>query len=112
MLAEKICKLCFSIESITWWKCCPDHCTEDDVDVICLTCLEELHPICLALNAQGYGEQQMCGYDKDHEGRHTWERVVEDAPSIVIEADIQTSELLTRIESKMMEKIPDESSEA
>ncbi len=76
MLAEKICKRCKKTESKEWWKCCPEHCTEQGPDVVCMTCKDELHPVCCALNANGVGIQELCGYVKGHTGPHTWETKV------------------------------------
>lgn len=73
MLAEKICKRCKKKESEEWWKCCPEHCTEQGPDVVCRDCKEELHPVCCAMNTQDFGLQELCGYSKGHLGEHTWE---------------------------------------
>ncbi len=33
-----ICMICRTVESPSWWKCCPKHATERDIDVVCQTC--------------------------------------------------------------------------
>lgn len=33
-----ICVSCGSQKSKTWWKCCPEHTTEKELDVVCETC--------------------------------------------------------------------------
>lgn len=40
---ERGCKICGSKESELWWKCCPDHTTEQGEDVVCLRCVFKLH---------------------------------------------------------------------
>ncbi len=32
------CNTCKTTESPSWWKCCPKHATERDIDVVCQTC--------------------------------------------------------------------------
>lgn len=39
-----ICMACGRNASLVWWKCCPDHCTDDGPDVLCQTCTERAHP--------------------------------------------------------------------
>lgn len=39
-----ICMRCGRNASVTWWKCCPVHATEQGLDVLCQTCVEFLHP--------------------------------------------------------------------
>lgn len=73
MVAPKICKRCKKTESPEWWKCCPDHCTEKEPDVVCRDCKNVLHPICCAMGIIGFGIQPLCGWAKGHDGRHTWE---------------------------------------
>lgn len=38
------CKLCKTVESTQWWKCCPKHTTQDGSDVLCSSCALDLHP--------------------------------------------------------------------
>lgn len=41
---KNVCIKCNSTESLRWWKCCPEHTTEQGSDVICETCTGKLHP--------------------------------------------------------------------
>jgi len=38
------CARCPRTESIKWWKCCPEHVSEQGDDVLCSWCAVELHP--------------------------------------------------------------------
>jgi hypothetical protein len=40
----KRCIFCGTTESSRWWKCCPEHCTEQGDDVVCQKCKDEKHP--------------------------------------------------------------------
>ncbi len=64
---------CLSNESKVWWKCCPDHHTEKGPDVSCEVCYAVNHPTCGALHPEGFGQQQECGFPRDHDGIHSWE---------------------------------------
>lgn len=41
---KNVCIQCNSTDSLRWWKCCPEHTTEQGTDVICETCTGKLHP--------------------------------------------------------------------
>lgn len=38
MTIYRICILCKTRSSPTWWKCCPKHTTERGLDVVCQDC--------------------------------------------------------------------------
>ena len=41
----RTCVRCGSAASEKWWKCCPEHTTEQDpADIVCDACALELHP--------------------------------------------------------------------
>lgn len=40
----KHCKICKTTYSVRWWKCCPEHTTEQGPDIVCELCVWVLHP--------------------------------------------------------------------
>ena len=38
------CFNCQTTESTVWWKCCPEHCTEQGNDALCDECVKVIHP--------------------------------------------------------------------
>lgn len=49
---EKACKKCGTTRTREWWKCCPEHTSEDDPDVVCTECALYLHPEWSGLDLQ------------------------------------------------------------
>jgi hypothetical protein len=41
----KFCKFCKTTKSLKWWKCCPNHTTDQGPDVVCQSCAEERHNV-------------------------------------------------------------------
>lgn len=67
------CCFCNTRESELWWKCCPNHTTEQGPDVVCQKCKDEKHPICRAVKAGGWGVQYTCTFEKHGpEKPHSW----------------------------------------
>lgn len=53
------CKRC-KREVISWYKCCPEHCTENGTDVYCRACVLILHPD-YAVLAEPHGNYELLG---------------------------------------------------
>lgn len=51
----KQCTFCHTFESDRWWKCCPTHCTERGVDVVCTTCVKVMHNLCVIRDCDALG---------------------------------------------------------
>lgn len=43
-LEPKRCIRCRTPNALMWWKCCPEHTTEQGRDVVCDLCVMYLHP--------------------------------------------------------------------
>lgn len=44
MSTKGLCSRCGKEWSSKWWKCCPEHTTEQGPDKICTQCYKKLHP--------------------------------------------------------------------
>lgn len=97
-IAYDFCMFCQSTETEEWWKCCPKHCTEQGPDIVCTKCKKFLHPLCGVVRVSGFGIQQTCVYEKDHNSIHSWARLTSLSAKSIAEGVLSSEEMRNGID--------------